>query len=304
MSFLPDSETGSTTRTTFDSLIHTPGTTRQPFAPGQCLFCPRFSPDFTESVMHMQKSHGLFVPSQQQLIVDLGTLFKYLHLIIFDYRECLQCGTERATVQAVQQHMIGKGHCKFDISEQDSEFTEFYDFSKPKLGTKTNNYKECPKESSTSLAPKPLRVLEDSLLLPSGRIALRQFPAQQAPSFSRFHRRTQSSQPGHTLVKLDVTEGSSKVELNLDIGNTQPLLKREKRDRAEATFQKAILRAKDRNTSMHLSPSQQRSMITTQHKHEKKMQKSEGRKQSKIDQKGNKNLYAYWATETPVYQCG
>ena len=27
--------------------------------------------------------------------------------------------------------MTGKGHCAFDISGQDSEFSEFYDFSEP-----------------------------------------------------------------------------------------------------------------------------------------------------------------------------
>ena len=58
----------------------------------------------------MQKSHGLFIPHHQHLAVDLETLFRYLHLVIFGYRECIQCGTERATIQAVQQHMIGKGH--------------------------------------------------------------------------------------------------------------------------------------------------------------------------------------------------
>ncbi|KAF6826140.1 pre-60s factor [Colletotrichum musicola] len=60
----------------------------------------------------------------------------------------------------------------------------------------------------------------------------------------------------------------------------------------------------DRNALMHLPTSQQRAILATQHRHEEKVQKEDRRRQAKVDRKGNKNLYAYWATETPVYQCG
>ncbi|KAK1977260.1 C2H2 type zinc-finger-domain-containing protein [Colletotrichum cereale] len=302
MSLSPSSDIGST-GTTFHGLIHTPEAVMQPFMPGQCLFCPKFSSDFTDSVMHMQKSHGLFVPSQQHLVVDLAALFKYLHLVIFGYRECLHCGTERATVQAVQQHMTGKGHCRFDISDQDSEFTEFYDFFEPK-----DDIEDVTKDNGYKANQKPLLINQESLHLPSGRIVSRQFPVQQGPSFTRLRlrRRTQAQSPRsvHSLVKLDNNERSSTLELDADTSNTQPLSKRAKRKTAEATYRKTNMRAKDRNTLMHLPPSEQRSVIAKQQKCEKKMQKKEGRKQNKLDQKGNKNLYAYWATETPVYQCG
>ncbi|KAK2036052.1 hypothetical protein LZ31DRAFT_536826 [Colletotrichum somersetense] len=303
MSLLPSSDTDP-------KKIHTPDTAMQPFTPGQCLFCPKSSSDFTDSVMHMQKSHGLFIPSQPQLIVDLETLFKYLHLVIFGYRECLQCGTARATVQATQQHMTSKGHCKFDISEQDSEFTEFYDFfelkNDMKAGTKGNNDKETREQLSASPSRKPLLVDKDSLLLPSGRIALKQDSVQPGPSFSRFCRRTrvQSSELRPSLVNLNITEGSLKVDVDPNTGNTQHLSKQDKRDKAETVCPQSNMRAKDRNSLMHLSPSQQQSLIRTQQKHEEKVQRKEERKQRKIDTKGNKNLYAYWATETPVYQCG
>ncbi|KAK1585900.1 C2H2 type zinc-finger-domain-containing protein [Colletotrichum navitas] len=309
MSFLPSSGTVSM-ETASRGLTDTPEPVMPPFTSGQCLFCPKFSPDFTNSVIHMQKSHGLFVPSQQHLVVDPETLFKYLHLIVFGYRECLQCGRQRATVQAIQQHMTSKGHCKFDISEQDSEFTEFYDFSGPKNdienGGKGNGQEEIQKESSAGLNRKSLLVDEDSLLLPSGRIASKKFSVKPAPPFSRFLRQSRelSSQPRHALVKPDTDKGSSKVQLNPGMRNIQPLLKREERNRADASYHKANMQAKDRRTLMHLSPSQQRSMITTQHRCEEKTQIKEGRKQTRLDQKGNKNLYAYWATETPVYQCG
>src|SRR5688572_30214237 len=63
----------------------------QSFTPGQCLFCPITSSTLEDGMVHMQRSHGLFIPQQQHLTVDLETFFRYLHLVIFEYRECLYC---------------------------------------------------------------------------------------------------------------------------------------------------------------------------------------------------------------------
>ncbi|KAI1827655.1 C2H2 type zinc-finger-domain-containing protein [Xylaria intraflava] len=304
MSLSSNPETNSTSppvEESTDSL----SATMHPFTPGQCLFCPTPSPSFTTSMIHMQKSHGLFVPHQQHLIVDLETLFKYLHLIIFGYRECIQCGTERASVQAVQQHMTGKGHCKFDISARDSEFAEFYDFSESGddaegeiEGDGDENQNQA--KTAASLSRKPLRADEDTIRLPSGRIISRQASSQTGPSFPQWRRqvRTPTSQLGHSLVEPDDEKA------NPDRHDTRVLSKREKREKGVVTHQLANMSANDRNTLMHLPASQQRSILATQHRHAEKVQKEERRRQGKIDRKGNKNLYAYWATETPIYQCG
>ncbi|KAI2469449.1 C2H2 type zinc-finger-domain-containing protein [Annulohypoxylon bovei var. microspora] len=309
MSLSSSSETNSTP-TSFKESVDSPDAVMQPFTPGQCLFCPNPSPSFTDSVIHMQKSHGLFVPHQQHLVVDLETLFKYMHLVIFGCRECIQCGTERATVQAVQQHMTGKGHCKFDISEQDSEFAEFYNFSEPEddaesdieSGSDENNLEERATRSSR----KPLLTNQDSIRLPSGKIISRQSSAQAEPSFIQLRRRNRSSalQLEYSLVEPDDEEGPSKEELDSDMRDTRSLSKREKRERAMVTYQLTNMSANDRNGLMHLSASQQCSILATQLRHAEKVQKEERRRQSRIEQKGNKNLYAYWATETPIYQCG
>lgn len=287
----------------------------QPFTPGQCLLCHNITPNFNDSVIHMQKSHGLFVPYQQYLIVNLETLFKYMHLVIFGYRECIQCGTERATVQAVQQHMIGKGHCRFDISEQDSEFADFYDFSdlqgddaESDTEDKGEDDERNQEETATSPNQKPqLLADEDSIRLPSGKIISRKSSAQTEPSFTRFHRRTRTpaSQLEYSVVDADNEEESSKEWPYSDIsGETRLLSRREKREKAIVTYQLANMSANDRNGIMHLSAPQQRSILATQHRHAEKVQKEERRRQSRIERKGNKNLYAYWATETPIYQCG
>lgn len=290
--------------------IDSPNAAMHPFTPGQCLFCSDFSPSFAGSVMHMQRSHGLFVPHQQHLIVDPETLFKYLHLVIFGYRECIQCGTERATVQAVQQHMTGKGHCTFDISEPDSEFSEFYDFSEPEDDVESDiegDWDERNQEEVTaSTSRRPMLANTDSIRLPSGKIISRQSSAQVGPSFTQLRRRTRNpaSQLEYTLEEPDGEEAVTKEGPDSDTPDTRLLSKREKRERAAVTYQMANMSTNDRNSLMHLPTSQQRSILATQHRHAEKVQKEERRRQGKIDRKGNKNLYAYWHTETPVYQCG
>ena len=301
--------------------IDSPEAATQLFIPGQCLFCAKSSPSFEDSVVHMQKSHGLFVPQRQHLVVDLETLFRYLHLVIFGYRECIHCGTERATVQAVQQHMTGKGHCKFDISEQESEFAEFYDFSEPEdeeegdLEEEEEEEEEdgsegekSPAQQAPNSTRKPLQADEDSIRLPSGKIISKQSSAQTAPSLGRLLRRNRASasRPERILPAADSQDEAPKADTDegdSDAPDTRVLSKREKRARATA-YQLTTMSANDRNALIHLSPAQQRSLLATQHKHAEKVQKEEKRRRAKVDRKGNKNLYAYWHTETPVYQCG
>ncbi|KAI1190886.1 C2H2 type zinc-finger-domain-containing protein [Nemania serpens] len=303
--------------TSVEELIDSPNATMQPFTPGECLFCPNALLSFGNSVIHMQKSHGLFIPHQQNLIVDLETLFNYLHLVIFGYRECIQCGTRRTTVQAVQQHMTGKGHCRFDMSEQDSEFAEFYDFSEPEDDVESDIEGEGEgderkqEETATGSSRKPLFADEDSIRLPSGKIISRQSSAQAGQSFTQSRRRTTRTPASQLLEHIvaesggeEEGEGPSKEEPGSDMPDTRILSKREKRERATATYQLANLSASDRSSLMHLPASQQRAILLAQHRHAEKVQKEEKRRQGKIDRKGNKNLYAYWHTETPVYQCG
>lgn len=206
--------------------------------------------------------------------------------------------------------MTGKGHCTFDISEQDSEFAQFYNFSEPEDGAESNIEADGDEgnqeETATSSSRKPLLADQDSIRLPSGKIISGQSSGQAGPSFTQLRRRTRTvaSQLEYSLVEPDDDEGSSKEELDSDIRDTRSLSKREKRERATMTYQLTSMSANDRNGLMHLSASQQRSVLATQHRLGEKVQKEERRRQSRIERKGNKNLYAYWATETPIYQCG
>ncbi|KAL3290880.1 pre-60s factor [Colletotrichum asianum] len=94
----------------------------------QCLFCNYNSENLEENLDHMRKRHGMIVPYLESLIVDLEALVKYLHLVIYEYTECLYCGSIRNTPQAAQQHMTGKGHCKIDVQKENFEFRDFYAF--------------------------------------------------------------------------------------------------------------------------------------------------------------------------------
>lgn len=285
-----------------------------------CLFCPKLSPNFPDSMEHMRKSHGLFVPHQQHLAVDLETLFRYFHLIIFGYRECIKCGTERATVQAVQQHMTGKGHCNFDTSGEGSEFAEFYDFSEPDDSAESEGEgdgdEKDQEETAASSSQKALAAGQDSIRLPSGKIISRQSSAPTGPSFNQVRRRarTYASRLEHTLVgeagdeedgdgKKDDEQGSSKEDPP-KAHDTRLLSRRERREKETVTYQMANMSAGDRDSLVHLPASQQRAILAAQFRHTVKVQKEERRRQGRVDRKGNKNLYAYWHTETPVYQCG
>ncbi|KAK2756868.1 C2H2 finger domain containing protein [Colletotrichum kahawae] len=98
------------------------------FDHAQCLFCNCHSEDLDDNLDHMRKRHGMIIPYPESLIVDVEILVKYLHLVIYEYTECLFCGSIRNTSQAAQQHMTGKGHCKIDVEKETSEFKDFYDF--------------------------------------------------------------------------------------------------------------------------------------------------------------------------------
>ncbi|PNP76622.1 hypothetical protein FNYG_10041 [Fusarium nygamai] len=280
----------------------------QSFTPGQCLFCPSVYPTLAESIIHMQTSHGLFVPYKQYLLVDLETLFRYLHLVIFEYRECIHCGTSRTTVQAVQQHMMGKGHCKFDVSEG-SEFADFYDFSRQDLDTEDDGLSEDDEDELEGAETKPdlktLQVDRDSIRLPSGRLISRKSSAQVEPSVAQVRERKRTSRSQLEYSSLEVEEENPIREENAPVtSDTRLLSRRERRQKATVTYQLANMSAGDRSALIHLSASEQRSLIATQHRFTEKVQKEESRRQRRIDRKGNKNLYAYWHTETPVYQCG
>ncbi len=96
----------------------------------RCLFCNYDSPTWKLSASHMTKIHGLFVP-EQDYVIDLEGLLRYLQAKIHHNHECLLCHKLKGTTSGVQTHMRDKGHCRigFETEEEMVEIGQFYDFS-------------------------------------------------------------------------------------------------------------------------------------------------------------------------------
>ena len=96
----------------------------------RCMFCNYESPTFKLGIMHMNKFHGMFIPEQQYL-VDLEGLIRYLFSKIVKNHECLYCHKLKGSMASIQTHMRDTGHCMiaFETEEEMVEVGQFYDFS-------------------------------------------------------------------------------------------------------------------------------------------------------------------------------
>lgn len=106
------------------------GTNKSDVPLNRCMFCNYESPTFKLGIMHMNKFHGMFIPEQQYL-VDLEGLIRYLYTKIMENHECLYCHKLKNTMSSIQTHMRDKGHCMiaFETEEEMVEVGQFYDFS-------------------------------------------------------------------------------------------------------------------------------------------------------------------------------
>ncbi|KAE8225236.1 hypothetical protein CF319_g1984 [Tilletia indica] len=98
-----------------------------------CLFCPQTTPTLDQTLLHMSKTHGFFLPEREYLI-DLPGLMTYLADKITVGNICLYCnarGRSFASLEAVRGHMVDKSHCKLAYTEEADvlELSDFYDFS-------------------------------------------------------------------------------------------------------------------------------------------------------------------------------
>ncbi|KAI4626543.1 hypothetical protein J4E83_003694 [Alternaria metachromatica] len=102
----------------------------------RCLFCPSSSPTPTTNLDHMSTQHSLFVPTPSQLY-SLESFLSYLAVLVYKYHECLYCGQEKGSVDAVQTHMRDKGHCMIEMAE----LMDFWDEEVKEEGSEDWNYK-------------------------------------------------------------------------------------------------------------------------------------------------------------------
>jgi pre-60S factor REI1 len=179
------------------SLVSSDG--EEVFDPAQCLFCDLESPSLDENLRHMSDAHSFPIPSADRL-TDASSFLQYLHTLISVFHECLFCHQERSMTSAVQNHMRGKGHCKLDLEDEESELWEFYDFQ--------SDSEECEGED-TQVGERIVK-LEDSLRLPSGKIlGLR---SQRRSSQRHFSKRRRSASPQQHLLTEAADETEPPVE--------------------------------------------------------------------------------------------
>ncbi|OLN98033.1 Cytoplasmic 60S subunit biogenesis factor REI1-like protein 2 [Colletotrichum chlorophyti] len=259
------------------------------FIPEDCLFCNTTSESLDDNIAHMHKAHGMFIPERERLIVDEETLMRYLHLVIFGYRECLQCGTQRRTPAAVQQHMLGKGHCRFDITAEDSEFRDFYENRTDDAGDQTHH-------DDTKKAIAEAVEEGGAIRLPSGKLlANRSAPAPPRP---RGHN-SASTETRRFLPGASAAESEASFQLaapsTLD---TEALTRAEKRDVVFET-QLARLSINDRNALAHLPSAEQRSILLTQKNQADRVEKAARRLQTRLEMKANKTGQGHFVNDVP-----
>lgn len=220
------------------------------FDPTRCLFCNCHSEDLDDNLDHMRKRHGMAIPYPESLIVDLETLLKYLHLVIYEYTECLYCGSIRNTPQAAQQHMTGKRHCRIDIDKENSEFKDFYDLES-KADSDGGGFGDPGRDSLVGVEDETRR-------LPSGRTVFHRNAKKV-----RDHRDSKLGEDTNSFSRLE--EGGSSQDLSdtaLVINN------RKKKDlvvseKTNDMFNKqlASMRQGDRLALAHLPLPQQRALV-------------------------------------------
>lgn len=288
------------------------------FTSTQCLFCNAVSTDFGSNLSHMSKKHSLFIPAAIDngtltIAVDLETLVQYMHLVVSTYHECLFCHTQRQSAHAVQQHMMGKGHCRVALEDDDSEFRDFYEDlgarsdgeSSEELSGSEDEVEAVP-TSNRGVNEAPLRLRDSSLLLSSGKLlSHRSAPAQ------KHHRPLSETQKptrrgaGHTLQTSDPAPkhsssrppnedspepSSSSTNPSADAGRALTRVERRAESNSRSTLSVALARMSlgDRAALAHLPATEQRAIVLRQFKQQDKARQQSRRFWSKVELRGNK----------------
>lgn len=206
--------------------------------------------------------------------------------------------------------MLGKGHCKIDISNEDSEFRDFYDFVSASGDSDggdddSDDPTGYASESSQTGARQPpvtfVRPDEKTIRLSSGRI----LSHRSADSYAKARPRRRrfpgpdaraplaDAGPNDKATVEDGVPGSvptSKHDLsNVKSPHAGALARSAKR---EAVFEKQLanLRAEDRRSLAHLTTSEQRVVLAKAKAQVERARKEENEMKLKIQLKANRSI--------------
>jgi len=246
------------------------------FTESQCLFCDRLSPDLEQNLEHMSKIHGLHIVTSN-LLVDVESLLAYFHLVISSYHECLFCGTQRNTRQAVQQHMIAKGHCKYDFTAKDAEFREFYDLEALEAEEESQRNLIATRLSDNAQLAAHDKSRKSRLSNPSSKhnLDVTFSPSEQVSTPSR-----------HSPAPQSDNDTSSDDNQSL-LDPFHQLSTRERKRSYTLNNHLSQLRSEDRRSLTHLPISQQRTLLVTHHKQIEKARRSQQTQRGNLETAGN-----------------
>ena len=278
----------------------------------------------------MQAQHGLQVPLERRLIVDWETLAKYLHLIIYEYHECIYCHAKRRSARAVQEHMMTKNHCFIDIDTEESEFRDFYDLDDE--DGDDDEWSEAEEgdtdvESDQEFTPRirdgrdgivPTGATDDdmTLRLPSGRIIANRKGGSGTLKPLRLHhrRKMQSAAAAAEESPSEPGDGASGSAAML---TSQPapapreaasagtsdsqdsLVVRNTKGQDKFAVQRANLRGSDRQAIAHLPLPQQRALLATAQQQEDKADRAHKSFGGKMDGLGNIKVSERFVNDVP-----
>lgn len=259
---------GDHTGSANDAMSRSPSPIEFEFDDSQCLFCSQTSEDIDHNLTHMSKSHGLHI-DPSKLLVDIPSFLGYLHLIIFECYECLYCGVQRNTLQAVQQHMIAKGHCKYDLEDRKSELRDFYDL--------TLDVHEASQDPSARITDHSHIPLQARL-----RQARRGPRLVQPPD--RDHNRAIFTNASHSEAtdNLDTSPGAGTAT-----SPSRELSARVLKQEHTLNKQLSQLRANDQRSLAHLPSSQQRAILATTHHQMQQARKTEQSQRGRLEGSAN-----------------
>jgi pre-60S factor REI1 len=257
------------------------------FDESRCLFCNQTSPNLDQNLVHMLKAHGLYVDLVNlRAKVDVESLLAYFHLVISGRYECLYCGTQRNTHQAVQQHMMAKGHCKYDITDdEDAELRDFYQSSSSSDAREELLHRDLHAMRSSYDAGLPPRTRRRNDPRPSKRSSHRDGRDITDPSLDQALP-TPTPQT-HAHSNADSSSNDAAETLSPSLGELR-LSTRALKQECTLNNQLARLRADDRRSLLHLPASQQRALLATHHKQMEDARRTEQTKRTNLESAGNK----------------
>lgn len=266
----------------------------------------------------MSKRHSLFIPASIDngaltLGVDLETLVRYMHLVISTYNECLFCHTQRQSAHAVRQHMTGKGHCRIDLEDGESEFRDFYESAsragdEGEGGSSSDETLGSEDEAeAASVSGEPIRMREGSLHLASGKLL-----SNRSAPVPRHHRPLSETQKPNRRGALltstsspppqpsedgasgssDPTPDTTTTTPSADSGRALTRMERRAEASGRSTLAVAMARMSlnDRAALAHLPEAEQRAVVLRQFKQQDKARQESRRFWSKVELRGNKTV--------------